>query len=107
MYYLNTTRHLVNPVDDATVARLMTLLTEDIAPKAATLEGLQSISWMLAQDRMTLQAFSGWQSAEDLPRAEQSDQHVKNGAVINELLGGLASPQAHSYYRLLGERTFG
>ncbi|TDV56417.1 hypothetical protein [Actinophytocola oryzae] len=106
MHYLNTTRHLITPPTDATIDELMTLLTERIAPSAATLSGLRSISWMLSHDRMTLQAFSGWESAEDLPRAENSDQHVNNGKIINELLGGLAQPQGHSYYRLLGERSF-
>ena len=84
----------------------MTVLTDHIVPSAATLGGLQSISWMLSHDRMTLQAFSGWLSHEDVLRAERSEQHVRNGAIINELLGGLAAPQQHSYYRLLGEQKF-
>lgn len=107
MYYLNTTRHLNTAPSDEVIGRLMTLLTDDIAPKAATLDGLQNISWLLSLDGMTLQAFSGWKSADDLPRAEHSDQHVNNGKIINELLGGLATPQEHSHFRLLGERSFG
>lgn len=106
MHYLNTTRHLITPPSDATIDDLMKLLTEQIVPSAATLSGLRSISWLLSHDGMTLQAFSGWGAAEDLSRAEHSDQHVNNGKIINELLGGLAGPQEHSYYRLLGERSF-
>jgi hypothetical protein len=106
MHYLNTTRHLVTAPSQATIDELMTLLTERIVPSAATLSGLRSISWMLSHDGLTLQAFSGWGAAEDLSRAEHSDQHVNNGKIINELLGGLAEPQTHSYYRLLGVRTF-
>lgn len=107
MYYLNTTRHLQTPAGDEVVGRLMKMLTEEIAPKAATLEGLKNISWMLSLDGLTLQAFSGWGSADDLPRAENSEQHVNNGKIINEMLGGLASPQEHSYFRLLGELSNG
>lgn len=106
MHYLNTTRHLRAPVSDELIMRLMKTLTDDIAPKAATLEGLRSISWMLSHDRLTLQAYSSWQSAEDLPRAEHSEQHVNNGRLINEMLGGLARPQEHSYYELIGDRSF-
>lgn len=105
MYYLNTTRHLVSPADDATADRLMALLTEQVVPRASTLEGLHSISWMLSLDGRTLQAFSAWDAQEDLTRAEHSAQHTQNGPVINELLGGLSRPQEHSYYRLLGAHT--
>lgn len=106
MYYLSTTRHLKNPASDETVARLLALLNDEIAPSAATLEGLQNISWMLSQDGLTLQAYSGWQSADDLPRAENSAQHTNNGKIINELLGGLASPQEHGYFRSIAARSF-
>lgn len=106
MHYLNTTRHLVTAPSEATITELMSLLTERIVPSAATLSGLRSISWLLSHDGKTLQAFSGWAAADDLARAEHSEQHVNNGKIINELLGGLASPQEHSYYRLLGERKF-
>ena len=106
MYVLNTTRHLIAPASDETVGRLRRMLTEEIAPKAATLEGLRNISWMLSTDRMTLQAFSGWSHEDDLVRAERSAQHGQNGVVINELLGGLTQPQGHSYYRILGSREF-
>lgn len=101
MYYLNTTRRLKIPATDASIDELMALLASDILPKASTLEGMRSISWMLSTDRQTLQAFSGWGSEADLQRAQDSTQHRENGVVINELLGGLTEPQGHSYYRLL------
>lgn len=107
MYFLNTTRHLATPPSDELVAQLLGELEEKIVPSAATLGGLRSISWMLSHDRQTLQAFSGWDSHELVLAAEQSPQHVRNGARINELLGGLASPQEHHYFRLLGEHRFG
>jgi hypothetical protein len=106
MHYLNTTRHLQNPPSDETLDHLLKVLNEQIVPSAATLSGLQSIAWMLSHDRKTLQAISGWLSHDDVLRAEKSQQHVTNGGRINDLLGGLASPQEHSYYRLLGERKF-
>lgn len=106
MHYLNTTRHLNVPPSDETIDELLRMLNEEIVPSAATLDGLQSISWMLSHDRMTLQAFSGWLTHEDVLRAEHSSQHQTNGGRINDLLGGLAQPQGHSYYRLLGERKF-
>jgi hypothetical protein len=106
MYFLNTTRHLATPPSDATVAHLLSVLEEKIVPSAASLAGIRSISWMLSHDGRTLQAFSGWASHEQVLEAEQSPQHVTNGAAINDLLGGLASPQEHSYYRLLGEHRF-
>lgn len=105
MFYLNTTRHLIAPADDAVVTRLRDRLDSEIGPKAETLEGLLSISWMVSLDGMTIQAFSGWGSAEDLRRAEGSPQHKENGALITDLLGGLAQPQGHSYYRLITSRT--
>jgi hypothetical protein len=106
MHYLNTTRHLRTPPSDDTIEHLLKVLDEQIVPSAATLSGLQSISWMLSHDRLTLQAFSGWASHDEVLQAEQSPQHVRNGGIINDLLGGLASPQEHSYYRLLGEKKF-
>lgn len=106
MYFLNTTRHLASPPSDATIDHLLAVLEEKIVPSASSLPGMRSISWMLSHDRRTLQAFSGWESHEKVLEAERSPQHVTNGALINELLGGLASPQEHSYYRLLGEHRF-
>lgn len=105
-YYMNTTRYLKPPASDGVIAQLMMLLNEKIAPTTGEFDGLQNIAWLLSQDRLTLQAFSGWQSAEDLPRAEHSSQHINNGKLINELLGGLASPQEHTYFQLLARRTF-
>lgn len=106
MHYLNTTRHLKTPPTDETIEHLLTVLNEQIVPSAGTLSGLRSISWMLSHDRATLQAFSGWSSHDEVLMAEKSQQHVRNGGIINDLLGGLASPQEHSYYRLLGEHKF-
>lgn len=107
MHYLNTTRLLRTAPSDQTIAELLAMLDTDIAPSAGTLPGLQSISWMLSHDRLTLQAFSGWANAEDPLRGERSAQHTTNGVRINELLGGLTAPQSHSYYELLAERRFG
>lgn len=105
MYYLNTTRHLLTPADDAVIANLLHRLDTEIGPKAESLEGLRSISWLISTDRMTVQAFSGWDSADDLKRAENSQAHRENGALIAELLGGLAQPQGHSYYQLISSKT--
>jgi hypothetical protein len=107
VFYLNTTRHLVTPADDAVIATLLHRLDTEIGPKAESLEGLRSISWLVSTDRMTIQAFSGWDTAEDLPRAENSQAHRENGVLIADLLGGLAQPQGHSYYRLISSRTTG
>ncbi|GLY88868.1 hypothetical protein [Actinoallomurus iriomotensis] len=107
MFYLNTTRHLVTPADDSVIARLVDRLDSEIGPKAESLDGLRSISWMVSLDRMTIQAFSGWDTAEDLPRAQNSTQHRENGLLIADLLGGLASPQEHSQYQLISSRKLG
>jgi hypothetical protein len=107
VFYLNTTRHLITPADDAVIANLLNRLDTEIGPKAESLAGLRSISWLVSTDRMTVQAFSGWDSAEDLPRAESSQAHRENGKLIAEILGGLAQPQGHSYYQLISSRTTG
>ena len=106
MHYLNTTRHLAQPPSDELLAQLVSELQEKIVPSAPSLAGMRSIAWMISHDRRTLQAFSGWDSHEMVLAAEKSPQHVTNSARINELLGGLASPQEHHYYRLLGEYRF-
>jgi hypothetical protein len=59
---------------------------------------------MLSSDRLTLQAFSGWLTEDGPAKAEEHGLHVSNSALINELLGGLASPQEHTFYRLLVSR---
>ena len=107
MFYLNTTRHLITPADDSVIATLLHRLDTEIGPKAESLDGLRNLSWLVSTDRMTIQAFSGWGNAEDLPRAENSEAHRENGALIAELLGGLAEPQSHSYYQLIAARTMG
>lgn len=104
MYYLNTTRQLRVPLSAEGVDRLVWTLTNQIAPGVAATEGLQSISWMLSSDRLTLQAFSGWLTEDGPAKAEQHELHVRNSALINELLGGLAAPQQHAYFQLLVER---
>lgn len=106
MFYLNTGRHLAHPASDETIARLLSMVDSEIVPKAASLAGMRSIAWMISTDRTWLQAFSGWDTAEDLPRAEHSAQHVENSKVIAELLGGLAEPQTHTHYQLLAEKRF-
>jgi hypothetical protein len=105
VYYLNTTRQLLTPLPAEGVDRLVATLANQIAPGVSAAEGLQSISWMLSSDRLTLQAFSGWLSEDGPAKAEQHALHVSNSALINELLGGLAAPQQHSYYQLLVERS--
>lgn len=105
MYYLNTTRQLRAPLTAEGVERFVSALTSQIAPGVAATEGLQSVSWMLSSDRRTLQAFSGWLTEDGPAKAEHHELHVRNSTLINELLGGLAAPQQHTYYRLLVERS--
>jgi hypothetical protein len=107
VYYLNTTRQLLVPLTDDGVDRLVSALADKIAPGVAATEGLQSISWMLSSDRRTLQAFSGWLTEDGPAQAEQNPLHVSNSALINEMLGGLASPQQHTFYQLLVQRSTG
>jgi hypothetical protein len=104
MYYLNTTRQLRAPLPADGVDRLVSALASQIAPGVAATEGLQSISWMLSSDRLTLQAFSGWLTEDGPARAERHELHIRNSALINELLGGLATSQQHTHYRLLAQR---
>lgn len=104
MYYLNTTRHLRTPLAEDGVERLISALTNQIAPGVAATQGLLSISWMLSSDRSTLQAFSGWATEDGPASAEHHPLHVSNSALINDMLGGLASPQEHTFYQLLVQR---
>ena len=106
VYYLNTVRHLQSPPDDKRVDELVAMLSEGIASSAGTLSGIRSIQWILSQDRMTMQAFSGWSSWDELPMAEHSEMHVRNSRTINDFMGGLHSPQEHHYYRVIGQRSF-
>ncbi len=106
MYLLNTTRHLQTPASPDTLARLLKMLENEVAPSVTSVEGLQSISWMLSSDRQTLQAFSGWGAADGPATAERHPLHQSNSILINEMLGGLAEPQQHTYYELLAERSF-
>ena len=106
MYFLNTIRHLQTPPDDHKLDELVAMLSEGIAGTAGTVPGIRSIMWILSQDRMTMQAFSGWSSWDDLPQAEHSDMHIKNSAIINDFMGGLRTPQEHQYYRLIGQRSY-
>ena len=94
MFYLNTTRHLITPADDGVIANLLNRLDTEIGPKAESLAGLRSISWLVSTDRMTVQAFSGWDSAEDLPRAEGSQAHRENGKLIAEIPAAWRSRRA-------------
>ena len=105
MYYLNTTRQLRVPLTPGGVDRLVTTLTDQIAPSVSAVEGLQSIAWLLSSDRLTLQAFSGWLTEDGPAQGEQHGLHVSNSALINELLGELATPQQHTFYQLLAQRS--
>jgi hypothetical protein len=105
MYLLNTTRNLQTPATPETLARLVKMLESEVAPSVASVEGLQSISWMLSSDRQTLQAFSGWGTAEGPAAAERHPLHQSNSVLINDMLGGLVQPQQHTYYELLVERS--
>lgn len=107
MYYLNTTRQLRSPLSVQAVEQFVAMLTNEIAPGVAATEGLQSISWMLSSDRLTLQAFSGWLAPDGPALAEQHPLHKSNSIKINDMLGGLAVPQQHAYYQLLVERSVG
>jgi hypothetical protein len=105
VYYLNTTRQLRVPLTPSGVDRLVTTLTDQIAPSVSAVEGLQSIAWLLSSDRLTLQAFSGWRTEDGPAQGEQHGLHVSNSARINELLGELATPQQHTFYQLLAQRS--
>jgi hypothetical protein len=105
VYYLNTTRQLRVPLPADGVDRLVSALTNQIVPSVSAVEGLQSMSWMLSSDRLTLQAFSGWLTEDGPSQAEQHGLHVSNSVLINELLGGLAGPQQHTFYQLLAQRS--
>jgi hypothetical protein len=105
VYYLNTTRQLRVPLSDDGLDRLVSTLTNQIAPSVTAAEGMKSISWLLSSDRLTLQAFSGWLTEQDPARGQQHPLHVSNSAIINELLGELAAPQQHTYYQLLTQRS--
>ena len=105
LYYLNTTRQLRVPLTADGVDRLVTTLTNQIAPSVSAVEEMQSIIWMLSSDRLTLQAFSGWLTEDGPARAEQHELHVRNSVLINELLGELATPQQHTFYQLLAQRS--
>jgi hypothetical protein len=105
VYYLNTTRQLRVPLTPGGVDRLVTTLTDQIAPSVSAVEGLQSIAWLLSSDRLTLQAFSGWLTEDGPARAERHGLHVSNSALINELIGELTAPQQHTFYQLLAQRS--
>lgn len=106
MHYLNTVRHLSTPASPETTERLRQLLVEQIIPSVENVEGMVSIAWLLSHDRRTLQAFSGWAEPQDAAAAEHNPVHATNSAIIKELLGGLAVPQEHYFYELLGQRSF-
>jgi hypothetical protein len=105
VYYLNTTRQLRVPLSADGVDRLISTLTNQIAPSVSQVDGLQSMSWLLSSDRRTLQAFSGWLAQDGPERAEHHPLHVSNSVLIKEALGELAEPQQHTFYRLLAQRS--
>jgi hypothetical protein len=105
MFYLNTSRTLLTPADDATLARLRGNIDEIIA-KASTAGSIRSIAWLVSLDRTRVQAFSGFDTAAELDGAQHSRQHVENSALIEQLLGGFTEPQQHTGYELFTRAQF-
>ncbi|WP_236007750.1 hypothetical protein [Nakamurella leprariae] len=62
MFYLNTSRQLLRPADEATLAALRSRI-DGIADTAGTLGGIRSIAWLVSLDRMRMEAFSAFDTA--------------------------------------------
>jgi len=107
LFYLSTTRQLAKPLTDDTLATLVALLSDEVAPSAGKTPGIQSMSWMLSTDRTRFQSFSGWLSPDGPAAAAGNPTHLRNSALTSELLGEFAVPPVTTYYQLLVDQRFG